>query len=127
MSAALGRKNIDRQMILLLCVIMMSIWPLGESSIAWLLLCAVVQVITRILQHSSSSIKLHATDVLLSALAHDPMPLRQFLASQPHHELLDIMVQQFISSDESGLPEQIAELLKLLADPGARGVSGIRF
>jgi protein phosphatase-4 regulatory subunit 3 len=82
------------------------------------LLCNVAQVITRILQHSASNIKLRATDVLLSALAHDPMPLRQFLASQPRHELLDIMVQQFISSGESGLPEQIAELLKLLADPG---------
>lgn len=76
------------------------------------------QVITRIMQSSSAAVKLRATDILLSALAHDPVPLRNFLASQSKHELLDSLVSEFISSEESGLPEQIAELLKLLVDPG---------
>lgn len=77
------------------------------------------QVITRILQGSTPAVKLRATDILLSALAHDPTPLRNFLASQNGRQLLNSLVVEFVSSDESGLPEQIAELLKLLVDPGA--------
>lgn len=65
--------------------------------------------------------KLRATDILLSALAHDPMPLRNFLAGNSGRQLLNSLVVEFISSDESGLPEQIAELLKLLVDPGQLG------
>jgi hypothetical protein len=77
-----------------------------------------VQVITRILQCSTPAVKLRATDILLSALAHDPMPLRNFLASPNGRQLLSSLVVEFVSSDESGLPEQIAELLKQLVDPG---------
>uniref|UniRef100_A0A383VVY6 Uncharacterized protein n=1 Tax=Tetradesmus obliquus TaxID=3088 RepID=A0A383VVY6_TETOB len=75
------------------------------------------EVITRILQSSSAPVKLRATDILLSALAHDPSPLRSFLAAQPGHSLLDCLVKEFVGSEQSGLPEQIAELLKLLVDP----------
>lgn len=82
------------------------------------------QVITRILQSSSAPVKLRATDILLSALAHDPSPLRSFLAAQPGHSLLDCLVKEFVGSEQSGLPEQIAELLKLLVDPGGFQVSG---
>jgi hypothetical protein len=77
-----------------------------------------VQVITRILQSSTPAVKLRATDILLSALAHDPMPLRNFLANPNGRQLLNSLVVEFVSSDESGLPEQIAELLKQLVDPG---------
>jgi hypothetical protein len=76
------------------------------------------QVINRILQSSTPDVKLRATDILLSALAHNPMPLRNFLASPGGRVLLNNLVVEFVSSDESGLPEQIAELLKLLVDPG---------
>ncbi|KAF8063085.1 smkA [Scenedesmus sp. PABB004] len=75
------------------------------------------EVITRILQSGAAAVKLRATDVLLSALAHDPMPLRAFLATQERHALLDCLVTEFVNSRQSGLPEQIAELLKLLVDP----------
>lgn len=68
--------------------------------------------------------KLRATDILLSALAHDPMPLRNFLASSNGRQLLNSLVVEFVSSDESGLPEQIAELLKLLVDPGGYNIRG---
>lgn len=80
--------------------------------------CCCYQVITRILQSSTAAVKLRATDILLSALAHDPMPLRNFLAGSSGRQLLNSLVVEFASSDESGLPEQIAELLKLLVDPG---------
>lgn len=94
---------------------------LGCCSVA---LC--LQVITRILQSSTPAVKLRATDILLSALAHDPMPLRNFLASTNGRQLLASLVLEFVSSDESGLPEQIAELLKLLVDPGVWGThSGV--
>jgi hypothetical protein len=86
-----------------------------------IVLCLLLQVITRILQSSSAFVKLRATDVLLSALAHDPLPLRSFLASQAGHQLLECLVTEFISSEQSGLAEQIAELLKLLVDPGGEG------
>lgn len=75
------------------------------------------EVITRILRSSTPAVKLRATDILLSALAHDPMPLRNFLASPNGRQLLNSLVVEFVSSDESGLPEQIAELLKMLVDP----------
>jgi len=91
------------------------------SSAPGCVLWPLLQVITRILQSSSAFVKLRATDVLLSALAHDPLPLRSFLAGQAGHQLLDCLVTEFISSEQSGLPEQIAELLKLLVDPGGRG------
>jgi hypothetical protein len=84
--------------------------------------CAWPQVITRILQSSSAPVKLRATDILLSALAHDPSPLRSFLAAQPGHLLLDCLAKEFVGSEQSGLPEQIAELLKLLVDPGGLAV-----
>lgn len=80
-----------------------------------------LQVITRILQSSTPAVKLRATDILLSALAHDPMPLRNFLAAPNGRHLLNSLVVEFVSSDESGLPEQIAELLKMLVDPGGLG------
>lgn len=91
------------------------------------LLCCVplLQVITRILQSSTPAVKLRATDILLSALAHDPMPLRNFLAAPNGRQLLNSLVVEFVSSDESGLPEQIAELLKMLVDPGGLVGGGV--
>jgi hypothetical protein len=151
------------------------------------------QVLTRILQCSSPPVKLRATDILLSALAHDPGPLRAFLATQQGTALLQVrrgwrcgapaagllcrqqrsaavcrpcgagapcvigrfickcaharvpcvqvLVAEFVTANSSGsgdgsdrvgsssssssssspgLPEQIAELLKMLVDPGAQ-------
>lgn len=76
------------------------------------------QIITKILQHSTTDVKLRATDILLSAMAHDPLPLRTFLTQQPDNELLGTLIKDFIAGDENGLAEQIAELFKALFDPG---------
>jgi protein phosphatase 4 regulatory subunit 3 len=86
-----------------------------------------LQVVTRVMTSGTPSIKLRATDILLSSLAHDPLPLRSFLASTPGHRLLGCLVDEFVGSGgqaagqaaAGGLPEQIAELLKMLVDPGA--------
>eukprot|EP00879_Flechtneria_rotunda_P032547 GHRR01035771.1.p1 GENE.GHRR01035771.1~~GHRR01035771.1.p1 ORF type:complete len:480 (+),score=165.60 GHRR01035771.1:3227-4666(+) len=75
------------------------------------------EVIACIMQSSAPPVKLRATDILLSALAHDPTALRSFLATQPGYQLLDCLVTEFVGSEQSGLSEQIAELFKLLADP----------
>lgn len=37
------------------------------------------QALTEILQHGSQSLQLKATDVLISVVQHDPVPLREFL------------------------------------------------
>jgi protein phosphatase-4 regulatory subunit 3 len=97
---------------------------LQQRQVLWnkLVQLGLYDVVTRILGASGPAIKLRATDVLLSALAHDPMPLRAFLTQQPEHQLLGCLVAEFLASDDNGLAEQIAELLKLLADPG--GPSG---
>eukprot|EP00877_Chromochloris_zofingiensis_P013810 jgi/Chrzof1/8683/Cz03g20120.t1 len=75
------------------------------------------EIITKILQHSTTDVKLRATDILLSAMAHDPLPLRTFLTQQPDNELLGTLIKDFIAGDENGLAEQIAELFKALFDP----------
>lgn len=71
-------------------------------------------VLTRVVADGPPAVKLRATDVLLSTLGHDPLPLRDFMARQPGHELLGLLVREMLGApDDSGLPEQIAELLKV--------------
>jgi len=61
------------------------------------------QVLTRVLKHGSPGLQLRGTDVMLSAIQHDPAPLRQFMRSQKDHELFHLLVRYFcichISSD----------------------------
>jgi hypothetical protein len=76
------------------------------------------QVVAKIMAHSSDSVKLKATDILLSVVSHDPAPLRMFLLGQKGDETLFArLVGEFVGPADNGLPEQIAELLKLLLDP----------
>jgi protein phosphatase-4 regulatory subunit 3 len=71
-------------------------------------------VLTKVIAAGAPCVKLRATDILLSTLGHDPLPLRGFLTRQPGHELLGLLVREMLSApDDSGLPEQIAELLKV--------------
>lgn len=75
------------------------------------------EVATKILQHSSPEVKLRATDILMSAMQHDPTPLRHFLYSQKDHELFALLIDEFVQGSTGGLAEQVAELLKMLLDP----------
>jgi hypothetical protein len=52
-----------------------------------------VQVVTRVMLHGSPASQLRAVDVLLSALQHNPVPLRNFLMSQPDHLLFTCLVE----------------------------------
>ncbi|KAG1672117.1 hypothetical protein FOA52_001704 [Chlamydomonas sp. UWO 241] len=75
-------------------------------------------VVTRILKVSPDSVKLKATDILVSSTQHDSAALRDFLLHQPDHMLFTLLVRELTEgSDDSGLPEQIAELIKTLLDP----------
>jgi protein phosphatase-4 regulatory subunit 3 len=72
------------------------------------------EVLTKVIAAGATPVKLRATDILLSTLGHDPLPLRGFLTRQPGHELLGLLVREMLgAADDSGLPEQIAELLKV--------------
>ncbi|GAX85578.1 hypothetical protein CEUSTIGMA_g12993.t1 [Chlamydomonas eustigma] len=74
--------------------------------------------ITRIMKVSPDAVKLKATDVLLSVTQHDVGSLRDFLLHQSDHMLFGLLVRELTEGgDESGLPEQISELLKALLDP----------
>ena len=47
------------------------------------------------LKHGSPGLQLRGTDVMLSAIQHDPAPLRQFMRSQKDHELFHLLVRYF--------------------------------
>lgn len=87
------------------------------------------EVLTKVIASGAPAVKLRATDILLSTLGHDPLPLRNFLTRQPGHELFGLLVKEMLGAqDDSGLPEQIAELLKVrtrLIDVGV-GMDWIR-
>ena len=55
--------------------------------------CLGLQVLTKVIKHGTSGLQLRATDVMLSAIQHDPAPLRQFMRSQKDHELFHILVR----------------------------------
>lgn len=77
------------------------------------------EVLTKVIASGSPAVKLRATDILLSTLGHDPLPLRSFLTRQAGHELLGLLVREMLGApDDSGLPEQIAELLKVCGERG---------
>jgi len=78
------------------------------------------EVLTMILRSGSSEAQVRATDVLLSVLAHDPVPLRAHFVSERDTTgggLLGLLVGEVVAGGDDGLPEQISELLKLLLDP----------
>ena len=52
-----------------------------------------MQVLTKVIKHGSPALQLRATDVMLSAIQHDPAPLRQFMRSQKDHELFHLLVR----------------------------------
>ena len=52
-----------------------------------------VQVLTNVIRSGGPALQLRATDVMLSAIQHDPAPLRQFMRSQKDHELFHLLVR----------------------------------
>ena len=50
-------------------------------------------VLTKVIVSGSPCVKLRATDILLSTLGLDPLPLRNYLTRQPGNELLGLLVR----------------------------------
>ena len=52
-----------------------------------------LQVLTTVIKSGGPALQLRATDVMLSAIQHDPAPLRHFMRSQKDHELFHLLVR----------------------------------
>lgn len=76
----------------------------------------VFDVVTRIMASSSDEVKLKATDILMSTMQHDVAALRTFLY-QPTNTLFSLLVSELTDGADTGLGEQVCELLKVLLDP----------
>ncbi|KXZ50897.1 hypothetical protein GPECTOR_14g145 [Gonium pectorale] len=87
------------------------------SDSSWHDLVAFLQVVTRIMLHSSDDVKLKATDILMSSMQHDVLALREFLYKQENHTLFGLLVQELAEGRDTGLAEQVCETMKLLMDP----------
>ena len=73
-----------------------------------------------ILQDEDDSIRLKGMDVMMSTLQHDPSSLRSFLMQQENKEnstLLKTMIDTLMLESESGLQEQMCDVLRMLLDP----------
>lgn len=61
---------------------------------SWTCSCHIlVQVLTNVIRSGDPALQLRATDVMLSAIQHDPAPLRHFMRSQKDHELFHLLVR----------------------------------
>ncbi|GFR48535.1 hypothetical protein Agub_g10432 [Astrephomene gubernaculifera] len=75
------------------------------------------EVVTRIMLHSGTEVKLRATDILMSSMQHDVLALREFLYKQSDHTLFGLLVHELTDGTDAGLAEQVCEALRLLMDP----------
>lgn len=72
-----------------------------------------------ILRDDDDSLRLKGMDVMMSTLQHDPALLRHFLLQQEQGEstLLMAMIETLVSDSETGLQEQMGDVLRMLLDP----------
>lgn len=77
------------------------------------------EVITTIMQaHGSPEVKLRATDILLADVQHDPSQLRGYLLQEGQgNALFTCLIQALLHPSDSGLQEQVLEMMKMLLDP----------
>ena len=52
-----------------------------------------LQVLSKVIKYGATALQLRATDVMLSAIQHDPAPLRSFMRNQKDHELFHLLVR----------------------------------
>ncbi|KAL4852743.1 Serine/threonine-protein phosphatase 4 regulatory subunit 3 [Chlorella vulgaris] len=75
------------------------------------------EVMSAIMQRGGAEVKLKATDILLSDVQHDPSQLRAFLLTEQGNELFALLIKALLDSSDSGVQEQVLEMLKMLLDP----------
>lgn len=83
-----------------------------------------LDVTTQVMRTDDAELRLRGTDVLLSAMQHDPTPLRMYLQKQNDHALFSLLVRALVEEEpksgletSGGLQEQVLEMLRLLLDP----------
>ena len=65
---------------------------------------------------NSEQVQVKAADVLMSALLHDPVILREKLVKQEEYAMMSELVRLFLDGDD-GLQGTVLEILTILADP----------
>ena len=80
-----------------------------------------LQVINFGLRHSDVSVRVGATDVLVSIIDHDPQMIRQTIYRQLHENqtpLTDSLIELLLVEVDLGVKSQITDALKVLLDQG---------
>ncbi|KAL3162589.1 hypothetical protein ABBQ38_008638 [Trebouxia sp. C0009 RCD-2024] len=75
------------------------------------------EVLTNVIRSGDPALQLRATDVMLSAIQHDPAPLRHFMRSQKDHELFHLLVSVLEFGPDQGLQGQVVDIVRMLLDP----------
>lgn len=55
-------------------------------------------MLSKVIKYGATALQLRATDVMLSAIQHDPAPLRSFMRNQKDHELFHLLVRSVVVS-----------------------------
>ncbi|KAF7560516.1 hypothetical protein G7046_g3632 [Stylonectria norvegica] len=74
------------------------------------------------LRHGDVSVRVGATDILISIIDHDPQMIRQTMYRQMHENqapLTDSLIELLLVEVDLGVKSQISEALKVLLEPGA--------
>lgn len=80
-----------------------------------------LQVIHFGLRHHDVSVRVGATDILISIIDHDPQMIRQTIYRQMHENqssLIDSLIELLLVEVDLGVKSQISEALKVLLDQG---------
>ena len=104
------------------CAIAKNIQPPARSSLyANFLAHGLLQVINFGLKHSDVSVRVGATDILISIIDHDPLLIRQTIHRQMSENqpcLTDSLIELLLVEVDLGVKSQISEAIKVLLDQG---------
>ena len=84
-----------------------------------------LSVINFALRHSDVSVRVGATDVLVSMIDHDPQMIRQTIFRQINEKqtpLTDSLIDLLLVEADLGVKAQIADAIKVLLDPGSNNI-----
>ena len=84
-----------------------------------------LSVINFALRHSDVTVRVGATDVLVSMIDHDPQLIRQTIFRQINEKqtpLTDSLIDLLLVEADLGVKAQIADAIKVLLDPGSNNI-----
>lgn len=104
------------------CAIAKNIQPPARASLYNNFIAhGLLQVIHFGLRHSDVSVRVGATDILISIIDHDPQMIRQTIYRQMHEDqpsLTESLIDLLLVEVDLGVKSQISEALKVLLDHG---------